>query len=75
MSHAVSPSPLLSVSEAANFLGVSASFLNKSRLPGGGGPVFVKIGTRVSYDLADLLSWLEARKRRSTAGETAEMSK
>ncbi|GAA0641058.1 helix-turn-helix domain-containing protein [Brevundimonas lenta] len=63
-------SPRMNVSQAANFLGVSSSMLNKLRVFGGG-PVFLKIGRRVAYDPADLASWLESRRRRSTsdAGE------
>jgi predicted DNA-binding transcriptional regulator AlpA len=56
---------LLNVTEAAQRLGVSVSFLNKARLSGEG-PIFIKIGTRVTYDPADLSVWLEARKRQST---------
>ena len=56
---------LLNVTEAAERLSVSASYLNKLR-GAGGGPPFVKIGARVAYDPADLGSWLEAQKRTST---------
>lgn len=58
-------SRLLNVKEAAHRLGVSVSFLNKARLSGEG-PIFIKIGTRVAYDPADLVAWLEARKRQFT---------
>jgi hypothetical protein len=63
---------LLSTVEAAGRLGVSASYLNKLRVTGGG-PPFVKIGARVAYDPADLATWLDAQKRTSTghAGEAA----
>jgi hypothetical protein len=57
---------LLSTFEAAERLSVSASYLNKLRVTGGG-PPFVKIGARVAYDPADLAAWLEAQKRRSTS--------
>ncbi len=57
---------LLNTGEAAERLGVSASYLNKLRLQGGG-PAFVKLGTRVSYDPCDLAAWLDAQKRRSTS--------
>ena len=56
---------LLNVTEAAQRLGVSVSFLNKARLTGDG-PIFVKIGTRVAYDPADPTAWLDAHKRQST---------
>ena len=52
---------------AAAYLGLSASLLSKMRLRGDG-PVYSKAGPRVVvYDLADLESWLAARKRRSTS--------
>lgn len=57
---------LLSVNEAAERLGVSVSYLNKMRLTGSG-PSFVKLGARVCYDQADLTSWIEGQKRRSTS--------
>lgn len=34
----------------------------------GGGPPYTKAGARVLYDRADVLAWLEAAKRRTTAG-------
>ena len=55
--------------DAAEFLGLSASTLSKMRLRGDG-PVYAKAGPRVVvYDLADLESWLAARKRRSTSDD------
>ena len=62
---------LLNVKEAAHRLGVSVSFLNKARLTDGG-PIFIKIGTRVSYDPADLVSWLTERRRVSTGANGRE---
>lgn len=56
----------LNVSEAAAFIGVSISMLNKLRVYGGG-PTFLKIGRRVAYDPDDLAAWLYARRRRSTS--------
>lgn len=63
---------ILNVTEAAERLSVSASYLNKLRVTGGG-PPFIKIGARVAYDPADLSDWLLAQKRTSTAdtGEAA----
>lgn len=56
---------LLNVTEAAERLSVSASYLNKLRVTGGG-PPFVKIGARVAYDPADLVAWLAGQKRTTT---------
>jgi predicted DNA-binding transcriptional regulator AlpA len=68
MSSPANPTPkLLNVNEAAERLGVSASYLNKLRLSGDG-PVFLKLGTRVAYDPDDLATWLSERKRLSTSG-------
>ncbi len=46
--------------------GISTSTLAKWRLSGSG-PAFSKAGRVVVYDLADLESWLAARKRTSTS--------
>lgn len=55
------PRNLLTVLEAADFVRLSKSFLDKARLKGGG-PKFVKAGARVLYDVADLSAWIESRK-------------
>ena len=44
--------------EAAHFLGLSRSWLAKLRLTGEG-PIYLKVGRRVRYRLADLLRWAE----------------
>lgn len=62
----MTPLRKLSVSEAARFLGVSKSFLNKARLTGNG-PLFIKIGARVVYDLSDIEDWLVAKRMHHTA--------
>jgi hypothetical protein len=55
---------------AAQFLGVSASFLNKARLSGGG-PAYAKFGAHVRYNVKALLAWAESRTRTSTSEEAA----
>lgn len=58
---------LLTTKEAANYLGVSKSFLDRDRWAGARIP-FIKIGNRVvRYRLVDLESYLESRVRRSTS--------
>lgn len=58
---------LLTTPAAADLLGVSASYLNQSRLRGDG-PAFVKISpTCVRYRRGDLDDWVAARTVRSTA--------
>ncbi len=59
---------LLSTVEAAVYLGVSRSWLNKKRCIDSDGPRFCKIGRRVLYDIADLDAYAEQAKRRSTSG-------
>ncbi|CAN7312929.1 helix-turn-helix domain-containing protein [Rhizobium rhizogenes] len=48
--------------EAADYLGKSASWLNKTRMIGTG-PVYLKIGGAVRYVRADLDVWLSAQRR------------
>jgi excisionase family DNA binding protein len=62
--------PLLTVTEAAQYLRCSASHLNKLRVTGGG-PPFAKIGARVVYRRIDLDRWVEKQVRKSTAGGKA----
>jgi predicted DNA-binding transcriptional regulator AlpA len=60
------PGRKLKVQEAASFLGLSVSTLNKLRLSGNG-PLYMKLGRRVLYDLRDLESWAAAQKRNHTS--------
>jgi predicted DNA-binding transcriptional regulator AlpA len=58
---------LLTNIEAAKYLSVSVSWLNKSRLTGKG-PRYYKLSHgRVAYDLRDLDEWLDARRVYSTS--------
>lgn len=52
--------------DAAAYLGIGVSTLNKMRVLGGG-PQFIAIGTRVVYDPADLDDWCADKKRTSTS--------
>lgn len=53
--------------EAAAYLGLSASTLEKLRVTGGG-PVYEKAGPRiVVYSIESLEAWLTARRRTSTS--------
>jgi predicted DNA-binding transcriptional regulator AlpA len=63
---AISASQRLSPPEAASYVGLSVSSLNKLRLFGGG-PRYLKLGKRVVYDTRDLDAWLKARRRTSTS--------
>lgn len=61
-----SPPKLLNVGAAAAALGVSESWLNKSRLTGQG-PSFIRVGTRCLYDPDDLTAWISDQRRTSTS--------
>lgn len=59
--------PKLTVREAASYLRVSKSFLDKLRLKGGG-PPYIKLGTRrVVYDVLDVEEWATRNRRRATS--------
>ena len=49
------------VKEAAGYLGLSKSMLDKLRM-GTSGPSFFKLGRAVIYSTADLDSWLASRR-------------
>jgi hypothetical protein len=57
---------LLPVAEAAMYLSLSASTLNRLRVHGGG-PRYAKLAGRVLYDIRDLDRWIEDSKRGSTS--------
>ena len=61
---------LLKQPQAAEYLGVSHSFLEKRRIYGGG-PKFVKIGRRVAYRQADLEQWVSKHVHESTSEPAA----
>lgn len=53
------------VRAAADYIGVSKSYLDKARCYGRG-PVFFKIGAAVVYARADLDAWMNERRATST---------
>jgi predicted DNA-binding transcriptional regulator AlpA len=56
---------LISTMAAAKLLGLSPSTLSKWRMKGTG-PEYIKVGTRVLYERADIAAWLDANKRLHT---------
>ena len=63
----ISSRPKLRAPEAAEYLGVSASYLNKTRVYGRG-PTYIKLpGGTILYDPDDLDRWLAAFRRCSTS--------
>lgn len=52
--------------QAAEYLGVSLSWLDKTRL-NGSGPVFITMGGRVLYDSRDLELFIESNRHSSTS--------
>ena len=63
----------LNVQQAAEYVDLSKSFLNKQRVYGGG-PLYIKCGRRVVYDRVDLDSWLVGKKIANTSQELAVAS-
>ena len=58
---------LMKTEQAAAYLGLSESLLNKLRLTGGG-PIFVRLaGRSIRYRRADLDSWVAASAKASTS--------
>lgn len=53
--------------QTAEYLGVSLSWLDKSRLSGLG-PTFITLGGRVVYDTADLEDFMQKNRHKSTSG-------
>ena len=64
----LSPQRLLSMAQTADHIGMSASWLRKSRVYGTG-PRATVLGRRVLYDLRDVEAWLRTRKQTSTSTE------
>ena len=52
--------------EAAEYCGSSTSTFEKLRVYGGG-PVYIKMGSRVVYEVAELDTWMSARRRLNTS--------
>lgn len=52
----------LRVRQAAEYVALSRSFLDKSRCYGGG-PIFSKLGASVVYSTDDLDTWLAANRQ------------
>ena len=61
-----SPSPYLTVVEAAAFLRLKPRTLDNMQCSGVG-PIYCKHGSRILYNLWDLIAWSKAGRRRSTA--------
>jgi excisionase family DNA binding protein len=53
--------------QVAEALGVATGTLAKWRMTGLDGPRFLKFGSKVRYDVADVETWIETRRRRSTS--------
>jgi predicted DNA-binding transcriptional regulator AlpA len=60
--------PLLHSTHVAELLGVSLSWLAKSRL-NGTGPRFIKVGRAVRYALSAVREYILSRQRNSTSEE------
>lgn len=58
-------SVVMTVGQAATYLGLAVSTLNKWRCHGGG-PVFIKMGRAVRYRAVDLDAFMDGRRASST---------
>ena len=56
---------VFTVPEAAAYLGLAVSTLNKWRCIGGG-PQFLKLGKAVRYRITDLDGWVDSNRRSHT---------
>ena len=62
----IKPVTVMTVKQAAEYLGLAVSTLNKWRCHGGG-PVFIKMGRAVRYRVEDLENFLIQSKSLSTS--------
>lgn len=63
--HTKPAATVMTVQQAAEYLGLAVSTLNKWRCHGGG-PVFIKMGRAVRYRAEDLEAFVQANKFRAT---------
>lgn len=62
---------ILRTAEAAEYVGLSSSTLEKQRL-NGEGPQFIRLGGRaIGYDLKDLDDWLERQRETAAPAKNA----
>ena len=66
------PKRILRTVEAAEYVGLSPSTLEKLRSKNVG-PPFIRLGGRaVGYDLRDLDAWLDGQRHQSTSGQSGD---
>lgn len=68
------PKRRLRTKDAATYIGLSKSTLEKYRVTGFG-PVYSALGRIVVYEVGDLDAYVEARKRHSTSEPAPEAAK
>lgn len=64
---------LLSEQQTASYIGMSRSFLRKSRMDGDlpgrtPGPPYIRFGRAIRYDIADLDAWIEEHRHGCGSG-------
>ena len=62
----INPDQLMTETEVADLICITARALQNWRLRGGG-PEYVKIGRSVRYQRSDVMSFIDERKRRNTS--------
>jgi predicted DNA-binding transcriptional regulator AlpA len=55
--------PLVNEKQLSELIGMSVNTLRRWRWIGQGGPRFIKIGTSVRYDVADVKVWVERQRQ------------
>lgn len=66
--------PNIRVQQAADYCGLSKSFLDKARIYGGG-PAFFRLGRSVIYSTDDLDSWLAANRAAANDNDPVRSSR
>jgi len=61
------PRKKLSTQEAADYLGLGKSTLDKYRVLRSDGPPYFKVGARILYEISDLEMWISRHRRTSTS--------
>ena len=62
----IKPAVVVTVQQAAEYLGLAVSTLNKWRCHGGG-PVFIKMGRAVRYRVEDLEEYILSSTQKNTS--------
>ena len=62
----------LSPKAAGDLIGVAPQTLARWRCQGGGGPPFIKVGSKVRYAFNDITEWMNSRRVANTSRFAAQ---